>query len=551
VATNIVVRSDALSHFADFLRSRQAVLVADWRQAERLGPRAGLPLDSSLEHLAAQWIEDIAALADRRSAGGQVPSRGAAPDPSIPLATALSELVILYRVIAGRAHVEQGGLAAPEAELLWNALQSGVEKLTTHHAAMRPDARGTATQREQFLGEASRTLAESLDYEATLKTVARLAVAAIADWCNVDLLNDQGALVRVATEFRAEHFERWAAALHRHPPKPDALSGAPSVVRSGRTEYVPVISEALLRRREDDQERLSILRQLGLHSTICTPLIARDHVLGAITLSTGIGRTLTLEDVRMAEDLAGRAALAIDNARLYQEAQRAIHAREEILAIVTHDLRTPLSAVAAGASLLTSFDSAEPDGARIRRRGEAIGRAARHMSRLVKDLTDLAQMDAGRLTVDRTLDDPLDVLREVIDALEPVVTRRGGTLHVRTPATLPQLLLDRDRVRQVLANLVGNASNAGASHITIAVDIRGDDVVFSVADDGPGVPASDAARMFDRYWRGRGARYEGSGLGLPIANGIVKAHGGRMWLESTAGQGSTFFFSLPRPASGR
>lgn len=419
--------------------------------------------------------------------------------------------------------------------------------LSSLEAPHRGDTgRETAEQRRRFLGEASRVLVESLDYERTLAAVARLAVPEIADWCNIDLLRDDGTLVRVATVHRDPHQEGLVAALQHHPPRHDAVSGAPNVIRTRVTEYVPLMSESLLRQREPDEERLSILQGLRLNSTICTPLAARDRTLGAITLSTTIGRDLTPDDVHMAEDLARCAAFAIDNARLYDDAQRALHAREDILAIVTHDLRTPLSAVVAGAALLTSIDAVHPDGNRIRHRGETIQRAAQHMLRLIEDLTDLAQIDAGRLAIQRTLEDPGEVVREVLEALEPVVARRGGALHARIPPDLQRIPLDRHRLRQVLANLVGNASKAGASEITMTADVRGADLVFHVADNGPGIPPEDLPRMFDRYWRGRGTRYKGSGLGLPISNGIVKAHGGRMWIESTVGSGSTFFFSIPR-----
>lgn len=258
-----------------------------------------------------------------------------------------------------------------------------------------------AKPRERFLGEASRILAESLDFEGTLQTVARLAVSEIADWCSIDLLNSHGQLTRVATEHRDTAQEHLVNGLHQHPPQPDAGSGAPSVVRTGATEYVPEMSELLLQERERVPERQLLLRSLGLNSTISTPLIARGRILGALTLSTTIGRQLTVDDVRIAEDLARRAAFAIDHARLYDEAQRAVRSREEILAIVSHDLRTPLSAVLAGASLLISVDSVDPDRTRLKQRGETIRRAALHMSRLIRDLTDLAQIDASCLAIDK------------------------------------------------------------------------------------------------------------------------------------------------------
>lgn len=237
-------------------------------------------------------------------------------------------------------------------------------------------------------------------------------------------------------------------------------------------------------------------------------------------------------------------AVAELTARLHDEAQRAIRAREDILEIVTHDLRTPLSAVTAAASLVISMDSVEPDGARVRQRGETIRRAALHMSRLITDLTDLAQIDMG-LAINKSTESPADVVKEVVEALEPVVKRRGGTLQAQVNADVPRIPLDRDRVRQVLANLVGNANKVGASEISVGAEPRGADVVFRVADNGPGIPPEDLPRMFDRYFRRRGTDYKGSGLGLPISNGIVKAHGGRMWIESTVGAGTTFYFSIP------
>jgi signal transduction histidine kinase len=406
---------------------------------------------------------------------------------------------------------------------------------------------GSASDRERFLGEASRVLAQSLDYQRTLSTVARLAVPRIADWCTIDLVTGAGTLARAAIVHRHATQQQLLASLAHCPPPHHARAGAPDVVRNGVTEYVPRVSESLLQQREPDHERRSLLRRLELNSMICAPLVARHRTLGAITLFTQSGRDLMPDDVPTAEGLARRAAVAIDNARLYEEARQALRAREEILAVVTHDLRTPLSAIIANAALLTSVECIEPNPDRIRHRGETIARAAHHMSRLVRDLADLAQIQAGRLGIERTLEDPVDIIREVVAALQPVVTRNQGTLHARTQAGLPGLMLDRDRLRQVVANLVGNAANAGASAITVGAAAEGSDVVFQVADNGPGIPPEDLPRMFDRYWRRQGTRYAGSGLGLQISHGIVEAHGGRMWVESTVGEGSTFFFSIPRP----
>jgi signal transduction histidine kinase len=536
-----------MPRFAQFLRDRGADILGEWRTA-RQTPSHVLDQGATRTAIAAQWLEQLAAVAEGHSAAT---TRALLPNArgreAIAANTILGDLTLLNQVILRRAHAEHSNWGVQESELLWHAFEKALAGLTSAGAPVQQSA--SVGRRERFLGEASRVLAESLDYEHTLKTVARLAVPRMADWCSIDLLNSDGMVTRVTTEHSDPLQENLIRALHHNPPSHDAPAGAPNVIRTGVTEYVGVMSESVLQQRERSRERLSILRRLGLNSTICAPLVARDRIVGAITLCTSVGRDLTVDDVHMAEDLARRAAFAIDNARLYDEAQRAIHAREEILAIVTHDLRTPLSAVVAGASLLISTDSANPDGSRIKQRGETIQRSAQHMLRLVKDLTDLAQIDAGRLAIDRTLEHPATVVNEVLEALEPIVLRRGGTLRTRVNADVRPIPLDRDRVRQVLANLVGNASKVGASEISIGAELRGADVVFWVADNGPGISPEELPHMFDHYFRARGTQYKGSGLGLPISNGIVKAHGGRMWIESAVGAGSTFYLSMPLRAA--
>src|SRR5688500_15346513 len=427
------------------------------------------------------------------------------------------------------------GLLRPDGDMPASRSDAGFEK-----------SQPAAERREQFLAEASRALAESLNYEDTLKTVARLAVPGIADWCTVDLVRDDGTLVRVATEHSDPGEAELADALHRNPPKGDSVTGAPYVVRTGKTEYVSQMSELLLQTREHEPERLRILRSIGVQSMICSPLIARGRTLGAITLSTEIGRAFTPDDVRMVEDLAQRAAVAIDNARLFDETQRALRGREEMLAIVTHDIRSPLSAVITGADLLMVIGDDQLSKARIRRVADTIQRSARHIARLVTDLTDISHIDAGRLTIEQKPEDPGSVVRDAVDTLQAVAAQRGSHVQCDISRNLPPVQCDRDRIIQVIGNLIANASKVGASSIVVGVEAQSSDVVVSVTDTGPGIPAEDLPHMFDRYWRGRNTTYKGTGLGLPIAHGIVKAHGGRMWIESAVGVGSTFSFTLRR-----
>ncbi len=401
-------------------------------------------------------------------------------------------------------------------------------------------------QRLRFLAEASRLLAESIDYEATLKTVARLAVPDIADWCVVDLLQADGTLSRVAIAHRDPVRHELAHRLREcFPPKVDATSGPANVARTGRTEFAVDIADSVLRQIAPEPERLRLLSQLGMHSYISVPLATRDRTLGSVTFFTEAPRVFHADDVLVAEDLARRAATAIDNARLYDEAMRAARARDEMLAIVTHDLRTPLSAIMTAAALQVEAAS-DGDRSRARARAETIQRAAQHMNRLIRDLTDLGQIDGGRFAIEPTSQDLALLVRHVVDTLQPVAARQGSEIRMTVVGTIPRVACDGDRVIQVLSNLASNAIKVRAPVVTIQVETRGQDVLFTVSDTGPGIAPQDLPFMFDRYWRATAVHYEGTGLGLPISKGIVDAHHGRIWVESHPGVGTHFFFTLPR-----
>ena len=404
-----------------------------------------------------------------------------------------------------------------------------------------------ATQRLRFLAEASRVLVESLDYQATLKTVARLAVPDIADWCVVDLLQPDGVLARVAVEHRDPVRLELARRLQqRFPPKVDAKSGPTNVTRTGQTEFATHLADAVVRQIAPEPERFRLLSRLGMNSYISVPLATRDRILGSITFFTESARVFDADDVLMAEELARRAATAIDNARLYEEARRAVRSRDDMLAIVTHDLRTPLSAIMTAAALQLSTIPDDENGRRTRSRAETIQRSAQHMNRLIRDLTDLEQIDAGRFAIERTSQDPIPLMRHVVETLQPVAARRGSYIGTDVIGTIPLVPCDGDRVIQVLSNLASNAIKVGASTVTIRVEARAADVLCTVSDTGPGIAREDLPFVFDRYWRATATHYKGTGLGLPIAKGIVDAHGGQIWVESEIGTGTQFFFTLPR-----
>jgi signal transduction histidine kinase len=412
----------------------------------------------------------------------------------------------------------------------------------TRHAE-KPEL--AAAQRLRFLSEASRVLAESLDYEATLGTVARLAVPDIADWCVVDLLQEDRSLVRVAIAHKDPARQQLAEELQRHyPARVEAATGPGQVLRTGQTDYHVHVPDSFL--AVSEPERLQLLRSLGLNSYLCAPLRARGRLLGTITLFTEVGRILTSDDVTTAEDLARRAATAIDNARLYEHAQRALRSRDEMLAIVSHDLRTPLSAIMMGAEIQLATAPPTECGRHMRQRAELFRRAARHMCRLISDLTDITQIEAGCLRVELHPYDPESLMREVVETVRPSGKKQGTRVVYETVGTLPPVECDRDRIVQALSNLVSNAINVGARTIKLRAEAHGAAVVFTVQDSGPGIREDDLPHVFDRYWRGQKAGYKGTGLGLPIVKGIIDAHGGRCHVSSKTGIGTTFSVSLPR-----
>ncbi len=401
---------------------------------------------------------------------------------------------------------------------------------------------------QSFLAEAGSILASSLDYDATLGGVARLAVPTLADWCTVDVVEEEGGCVRqVATV----HVDPAMEAMTREELHctPDGRNVTSILLRTRQTWWEADITDELLVRLCEDEEHLRIFRALNLQSAIAVPLVARGRALGVVRFATARpGRRYGPEDVRLAEEVARRAAVAVDNARLYAEARSAVQARERILHVVSHDLRNPLGAVLSHADLLG--DDEVPAEVRREYAGVMHG-AAEQMNRMIGDLLDITHLEAGQLSIEPAPLSPRALLLEAAAMLRPAANERGVHLSVEGGEGLPPVRADRERLLQVLANLLANAlrlTPRGGS-VALRAACAGGAVRFAVADTGPGIPQDERDRLFEPFWRGRRAARGGLGLGLSIARGIVEAHGGRIWAESREGEGSTFTFELPVPVA--
>jgi PAS domain S-box-containing protein len=410
-------------------------------------------------------------------------------------------------------------------------------------------ARKRAEVASKFLSDATAVLASSLDYSQTLAEVCRLAVPRVADWAAVTLLERDGRMKDVTVlHSDPSKTELMRRVRRQYPDRPDADAGVPAVIRSGQPELVREISDELLERMAPDAEQRRILRELGFKSYLVVPVVARERVLGAITFASAeTARSFDDTDLETAQHLGRRAALAIDNARLYEEARQAMHVREQVLAVVSHDLRSPLSAIQLASSVLGS-KLPETAGESAQRHVRTILRAADRMDHLIADLLDVASIQAGHLSVEPRSIAVGKLLDEAVANHEVAAGQKGIKLQREDSTPSIEIRVDPDRLLQVLANLIGNALKFCDDGDTISVRaaLEGRAVVFSVRDSGPGIAGDELEHLFEPYWSAaaRHAR-KGTGLGLYISRGIIDAHGGRIWAESTVGLGSTFVFTIP------
>ncbi len=411
--------------------------------------------------------------------------------------------------------------------------------------------RKQAEETAHFLAAASAVLASSLDDATILENLARLAVPRVADWCVVDMVAAGGTFRRSAVaHVDPAKVELLDALERRYPTDPNAPHGYPLVIRTGQPELIPEISGALLAAVATDAAHLEMLRALGLRSNLCVPLTARGRTIGALTLATAESRRIYgPADLALAEDLAHRAALAIDNARLYQEAQTAIRLRDEFLSVAAHELKTPVTGLLGYAQLLERRAAREPaTNERVRHAVRVIGAQAERLSRLVESLLDVSRLETGSFVLDRQPVDLCALVREVGQETQPALHRH--TLECICDAGPVAVEADRLRLEQVIQNLLQNAIKYSpeGGPIMLRVERHADHAALIVSDQGVGIPQEARPHLFERFYRASniaGSNISGIGIGLYLANEIVTRHGGTIEVTSTEGAGSTFTVRLP------
>lgn len=459
------------------------------------------------------------------------------------------------------------------------------------------DARDRQAERGGFLAEASRLLSSSLDYEATLASLAEAAVPTLCDWCAVDIVEEP--TVRQwppsVTRLAVAHADPVKQALglsleQRFPTDWNSHGGTPAAIRDAATQFIPFLTDDMLSRAARSPEHLAALKELGFSSVIMVPLQARDLILGVLTLVMGeSGRRYDREDVALAEDLAGRAATAIDNARLFREAHNArmlaeeataraasaSRAKSNFLATMSHEIRTPINAVL-GYSELLALELAGPltdeQSAQIAR----IRVSTVHLLTLVNEVLDLAKIESGTLRVDVGEVLAGDTMNAALSLLAPQAIAKGVTISERCTGACEardaRYIGDPDRVRQILTNLIANAvkfTNAGGS---VAVSCELPDgavhdgagrpgegfVAFRVRDTGIGIAADQLDHIFEAFVQAETnsrspytREQAGTGLGLAISQQLAHRMGGRIMVESEPGAGSEFTLLMPAAAGRR
>lgn len=397
-----------------------------------------------------------------------------------------------------------------------------------------------------FLSDASKILASSLDYRTTLHTVAKLAVPAIADWCAVDVVTSEG-ILQLAVVHKDPKKVKWAKALRKKSPlDTNATTGMLNVLRTGKSEFYPLVTAKMLIEAAKTKAELKLFRNLRLTSAMLVPLLIRNRTIGVISLvSAESGRHYTKADLVTAEELAVRASLAIENSRLYTEAQNAISIRNEFVSIASHELKTPITSLKVYAEILKKkLKDADP---KYMQYLDKVEGQVDKMTMLIHDLLDISKIQSGRMEFNMKKFDLNKLVQETAGMIKQTTEKQ----KIKVVGKIgKEVLGDRERISQVIVNLLTNAIKYSDKSKEIIVSLKSDKDFASVTvkDFGIGIGKEFQVKIFERFYRADDPKvktYPGIGMGLYIAAQIVERHGGKISVDSEKGKGSTFTFSIP------
>ena len=388
----------------------------------------------------------------------------------------------------------------------------------------------------EVLAQAGRVLGESLDVKATLQRLMSIVVPTLADLCALDLL-EHDEIDRFVVAHRDPTMAELVRVVRRRGMR-NRSAGVEYVLSTGKPQLVKTVTEEFQRASTHDEEHYEQAKRLGVTSFVSVPLVARGRIIGAFTLaSTGGVPPYDDQDLALVSALADQAALALENAREHAAAIEATRLRDEVLGVVSHDLKNPLNTIKLSASSLARHSDAEEV--------PVIRRAVQRAERLIQDLVLASKLDFAALPLDRR---PTSV-RAILDGL---VALHGGAavsksleLRARIDGD-DEVAIDRHRVAQMLDNLVTNAiAFTETGSVEIRARVNGENLILEVSDTGPGIAPEILVHVFDRFWQSAHAGRAAAGLGLAIARGVALAHGGDITVETALGRGTTFTATLP------
>jgi len=433
-------------------------------------------------------------------------------------------------------------LAAQAAISLENALFLERER------AGRVEAEASE-RRARLLGEATAVMTSTLDSEVVFGALTRLCVDSFADWAIIDLA-EEGRTLRIAGAHRDPEKEPLLRELaERYPAGVGSTAPARTVLDSGAPLWLTDVGAKDVRARAVDEHHAELIERLGTRSFIVVPLVARDTVLGALSLASASPRRFAAADVDVATEIGRRAALAIDNARLVRETQKAVRLRDEFLSVASHELRTPITSLMLTVErLLRSGATGKPLSAEsLSSSINRVQHSAERLRRLTDELLDVTRIEQGRLELNLATVELGALARQVVEELKFELAAARCPTAIEADEAVAGVW-DPSRLDQVITNLLTNALKFGPGHpIDIRIRNVGEAAQLSVRDYGVGIEPARQPFVFDRFERAVSSKhYGGLGLGLYIARRIVRAHGGDLRVESEPGRGATFTVTLPR-----
>lgn len=399
----------------------------------------------------------------------------------------------------------------------------------------------------KYLAEASKILGSSLDYQTTLNTVAKLAVPQIADWCTVDIL-DGDKIRQVAVAHIDPQKVKWAKELRRRRGVDmEANQGLVKVLKTGQSEIYPVISEEMLRATAKSEKDLELMLSIGFKSAMIVPILFQKKPIGTITfVTTETNRHYNQADLLMAQELGTRASVAIENARLYRKSQDAISLRDDFISVASHELKTPITSIKVFTQVLKKHSEQIGDSKAVNHL-KTMDKQLNKLTELVYDLLNISKIQAGKMDFKYEYFDFDASVKEIVDVLQQLENRHAIVIEGKTGK---KVYGDQERIGQILNNLITNAIKYSPKAQKVVIKLSSDDysVQVGVQDFGIGMAKEHLSKIFERFYRvydTTDKTFPGLGIGLYICAEIVKRHGGKLWVESDLGKGSTFFFTLP------